>query len=869
MRDFDGETLLVNCAIAIGAAICLAQACDSTGNDDNTVVSSVGDYTSGTPETLKIVLKSAKILPTAGGLIDVTSARPEHNGASLCVPAHAIDKEATVSLGVTELPAAGRVGQTPVGAVFALIPTGLQFTSPATLALPVPIGVDHAKLYIGVFDPATGAWQNLGGTVDGDYISAPIVHLSTYGVFSGGKSTVALVNNTVDAGADNVLTYLSGPVPPSDLRDGAAFPADPPPFAPGTQFTFQAGASQFMDLAPGQYSFLFSYPSPQPAVANVLSFLVPAIQDGADDGELDQTVTLTDSGATSNNPLTMASIHFTGRNVIPGSNKRPILQCNASAPAGVPITSGETSGQLPSRLVNVGPIKIDAFRNGEAPITLFGTPVDPEGAQLSIFWTVYDPASGNSWVSTGAVASGGQIANQNFRPSRGGTYVVYATAYDDVGLFDQCHWTLTIVPNQPAILRVVVDDFVLDFGRLDAAPALPGPGSPDRRVAGVGPDIIGSGTSPATSTAPPPGFPFAWPSGFAIGARGPGGLSVFANAAGPIVFPAQPVPWSNLCGYVDTTGDGVPDSTILKLLTPIEGNLSGMDAGTFFASAEPHVRPLQYPDAMTCVYALYSDPDGDGIQSGGFRIPAPLFDRGNLYAAISIPGGAPFLLPDGSTVASQMPKGLPVGSAIDTQLKLDAYNATLTAAANAGLLSCQFSDNGALIPLGTPGPCAALPVIFEAPDDPDSALLVHDCRHLTSCPTPIPRGGTIAVEARVTDGYNPEQRQFGVIAYPDVESVLPSGLTLNITPVPADPAPGQSVTVTACVFPPRPNVAIEFAMVGTDGYTHTSTPATGQDGCANFVIPGGAQGVVDVVTVTVDVQPTVVSAVASNVSYTF
>jgi hypothetical protein len=859
---FDQNAAIVR-AFLLCTALSIVPACGSgskSGATDNTAPP--------TSEKLKTVLKSAQILPTAGGLISTKSANPAQNGASLSVPAHAVASVETVSMGVEDLPGGSPPGQTPLGAVFGLIPSGLAFAEPASLGLPIPAGVDKDQLYIGVFNSATNHWDNLGGVIDGDYISTKIKHLSTYGVFAGGKSTVNILNGTADTGAGNVLTYIGGPAPPPGTQDGAAFPANPPPFAPGTQFNFKAGETKVFELAPGQYNFIFSYPSPQPGVANNLSFVIPPLTQGADDGQVDQTLTIGDNGATSDNATTQGSIVFAGRSIVAGTNTRPVINCTVSAPAGVAVTSGEASGTLPSRIVNVGPIKVEEFKNGAKPLTFTGTPSDPEGSQLTVFWTQYQASVGKSIISTAAAASGTPFNSQNFTPSVGGTYTVYATIYDNFGLFDECHWNITVVPNTPPTLRVVVDDVVIDFGRLDAAPSIPGPGSPDRRVAGVGPDIFGATATAATSLAAAPGFPVSWPSGFAVGATGPGGQTSFFNAAGPIGFPAPAVPWSNLCGYVDTNGDGTGDTTVLKLLSAIEGDLTGL--APFFASFEPHIRPLQYPDGMTCVFALYTDADGDPVGHGGFVLPIPVFGEGTVYMAISIPAGAPFLLPDGTTVGSQIPSGLPVGTAIDNQLKMDAYNATVTAAANAGLLNCQFSTTGALtIPLGTPGPCIALPIIFEAPDDPDPALQVHDCRHLVDCTHENPRGGTINVEARVTDGFSPEQKDFGLIAYPDVESVFPNGLTLNITPNPADPGPGQTVIVTACVVPARADVVISFDIVGTDGFTKTESPATNGEGCADFSIPGGAENVVDVVTVTVGKQPSVLNPVTSSVTYTF
>jgi hypothetical protein len=57
-----------------------------------------------------------------------------------------------------------------------------------------------------------------------------------------------------------------------------------------------------------------------------------------------------------------------------------------------------------------------------------------------------------------------------------------------------------------------------------------------------------------------------------------------------------------------------------------------------------------------------------------------------------------------------------------------------------------------------------LPVIWEAPDDPDAGLAVHDRRFLE--PDTIPRGGVINQEGRVSDIYGPEKRAFDWIKYP-------------------------------------------------------------------------------------------------------
>ena len=69
-------------------------------------------------------------------------------------------------------------------------------------------------------------------------------------------------------------------------------------------------------------------------------------------------------------------------------------------------------------------------------------------------------------------------------------------------------------------------------------------------------------------------------------------------------------------------------------------------------------------------------------------------------------------------------------------------------------------------------------------------------------------------------------------------------------PNPPDPAPSQGVTVIATLIPTAENCDISFSIVGTDGYSNSATYASDANGNASFYIPGGAEGVVDVVTIT-------------------
>ena len=69
-------------------------------------------------------------------------------------------------------------------------------------------------------------------------------------------------------------------------------------------------------------------------------------------------------------------------------------------------------------------------------------------------------------------------------------------------------------------------------------------------------------------------------------------------------------------------------------------------------------------------------------------------------------------------------------------------------------------------------------------------------------------------------------------------------------PNPADPGPWESVTVTATLIPFAPDCNISFSIVGTDGYSNSATKPSDANGNASFYIPGGAEGVVDIVTIT-------------------
>lgn len=71
-------------------------------------------------------------------------------------------------------------------------------------------------------------------------------------------------------------------------------------------------------------------------------------------------------------------------------------------------------------------------------------------------------------------------------------------------------------------------------------------------------------------------------------------------------------------------------------------------------------------------------------------------------------------------------------------------------------------------------------------------------------------------------------------------------------PNPVDPAPFQGVTVTGTILPPIEGCNMHFSIVGTDGYAKEENHTSDAEGKAYFYIPGGAEGVVDLITITTE-----------------
>ena len=90
------------------------------------------------------------------------------------------------------------------------------------------------------------------------------------------------------------------------------------------------------------------------------------------------------------------------------------------------------------------------------------------------------------------------------------------------------------------------------------------------------------------------------------------------------------------------------------------------------------------------------------------------------------------------------------------------------------------------------------------------------------------------------------------------------GYALSVWASPADPAPGQGVTVHARVNPQTADVNIHFSISGTDGYASEETNATDASGLTTFYIPGGDEGVRDAVTIQITE-----TGLTRSINYTF
>ncbi len=523
---------------------------------------------------------------TSGGAATLKSDDSAVGDASLFIPPDAVDqneKSTKVTITATStLPQGSPWGQVPIGSLFKIEPSGLEFDpeNRAVLTLPIPPGGPEENLYMGRWNEANSTWENIGGTIEGDFLSAEVDHLSLYGIFSEGKSLVRIINSVTsaeDPGDKGIeVHYISGPLPYPDWPDDRALIVERP--LPKESFNLKAGKSRLMMLSPGQYNFTVSYLSPS-LVTNSLSLRIPAPEDSstvvgnenrdaniveidlvfkgvsknlniAGGVDVDQTMTITASGASSDNTYTNSSlVDFPGKREVISSNEPPTLKCSASSQQDVVITNRDPGAiDLPSRRIAVGPI---LNKRSDSSIKFTGTAIDPEDGFINYYWTL----SGRGTLPLEEVEVSGREIKFNYvtKSKREGTYHVYLTAYDESNLFDECHWEITVRGNEKPMIKVVSDFKIIDYGRFG--------------------DI------------------------FTLGDRNP--LGELADG-------------ESWCDYVGGT-----NLVRLKSLE-IEGD------------SNDHInRPTQYPAGMTCLFAMIGDADSDPL-TFAYKFPF----TGSYYSAL-------------------------------------------------------------------------------------------------------------------------------------------------------------------------------------------------------------------------------------------
>ena len=79
---------------------------------------------------------------------------------------------------------------------------------------------------------------------------------------------------------------------------------------------------------------------------------------------------------------------------------------------------------------------------------------------------------------------------------------------------------------------------------------------------------------------------------------------------------------------------------------------------------------------------------------------------------------------------------------------------------------------------------------------------------------------------------------------------------VSFTTSPADPGPFQSYVAEALIHCASPNTQVTISIEGTDGFSDSITTTIQGDANVSLFVPGGAQGVVDTVTVAINNGPT-------------
>jgi hypothetical protein len=145
----------------------------------------------------------------------------------------------------------------------------------------------------------------------------------------------------------------------------------------------------------------------------------------------------------------------------------------------------------------------------------------------------------------------------------------------------------------------------------------------------------------------------------------------------------------------------------------------------------------------------------------------------------------------------------------------------------------------------------------NAPFCPAKGALDNICTHIDSVDLAGADGLLItakAIKAGACNGSNCAASAQLDLSVSDTEAPLPitlpnTGTIDAVTTNPIDPGPDQGYTVKATTSCLGAQQAIRISMSGTDGFSSSTSCAAGVNSCELFV-PGGAEGVVDTITVT-------------------
>lgn len=252
-----------------------------------------------------------------------------------------------------------------------------------------------------------------------------------------------------------------------------------------------------------------------------------------------------------------------------------------------------------------------------------------------------------------------------------------------------------------------------------------------------------------------------------------------------------------LCDWVDLDGNSTLDQPLYQTLE------TGPDL----------VDPDQDPGSLTCVVALVTpSPALAGLPlEGGFESIGFDHSRGTLYSAFTVTDA-----------------GLQPGSRIPNLAALETYNEHVLDLATQGFLVADTT----LYP-GLPPGTRAIPILYEAPADPDPTNATNDCSEFAACPDPNP--GSVAITFRLATANAHEQRAMTRVAWPDDEG--PSPCSLSLVPDPMFPDQGETVALRLDTFPKAPKTPVTWAISGTDGFSDQVLVETDLDGRTTYLLP--------------------------------